>query len=124
MTVPKGAASAIVSRLKIVSGLDIAERRVPQDGRTRIVVDGIGIDARVSSLPSVHGEKVVIRLLARGETLQPLDSTGMDFVQLKRVRQAFADSQGLVLITGPTGSGKTSTLYAALNEVATPRTTS
>ena len=120
MSVPRGAASAIISRMKIVSGLDIAERRVPQDGRTRIQVDGKSIDARVSTLPSVHGEKVVIRLLARGESLPPLDSTGMDHMQLKRVRSAFSDSQGLVLITGPTGSGKTSTLYAALNEVATP----
>ena len=120
MTVPRGAANALVSRMKIVSGLDIAERRVPQDGRTRITVDGQAIDARVSTLPSVHGEKVVIRLLARGDRLPPLDATGMDEVQLRRVRAAFADTQGLVLITGPTGSGKTSTLYAALNEVSTP----
>ena len=109
-----------MSRFKIVSGLDIAERRVPQDGRTRITVDGRAIDARVSTLPSVHGEKVVIRLLAQADRLQPLAETGLDAEQLVAVRRALDSPQGLVLITGPTGSGKTTTLYAALQEIHTP----
>ena len=120
MTLPRGAHASIVSRFKIVSGLDIAERRVPQDGRTRITVDGRQIDARVSTLPSVHGEKVVIRLLAQADRLQPLAETGLDDDQLTVVRRALASPQGLVLITGPTGSGKTSTLYSALQEIHTP----
>jgi type IV pilus assembly protein PilB len=119
MTVPRGAHASIVSRFKIISGLDIAERRLPQDGRTRINVDGRAIDARVSTLPSVHGEKVVIRLLTQADRLQPLAETGLDAEQLVEVRRALDSPQGLVLITGPTGSGKTSTLYSALQELRT-----
>ncbi len=120
MHVPRSAYASVVSRLKIVSGLDIAERRLPQDGRTRIAVDGHRIDARVSTMPSVHGEKVVVRLLARAERLQPLDEVGLDVDQLAVLRRALTAPQGLVLITGPTGSGKTSTLYSALQEIHTP----
>jgi type IV pilus assembly protein PilB len=120
LTVPRSALASVVSRLKIVSGMDIAERRVPQDGRTRIAVDALRIDARVSTMPSVHGEKVVIRLLAPAEQLQPLDEVGLDKEQLHGLRSVLSASQGLVLITGPTGSGKTSTLYSALKEIHTP----
>ena len=120
MNVPRSAYASVVSRLKIVSGLDIAERRLPQDGRTRIAVDGVKVDARVSTMPSVHGEKVVIRLLTRAEQLQPLDEVGLDPDQLATLRSALLAPQGLVLITGPKGSGKTSTLYSALREVHTP----
>ncbi len=120
MNVPRSAYASVVSRLKIVSGLDIAERRLPQDGRTRIAVDGLRLDARVSTMPSVHGEKVVIRLLTRAEQLQPLTELGLDDDQLATLRTALLAPQGLVLITGPTGSGKTSTLYSALQEVHTP----
>jgi type IV pilus assembly protein PilB len=120
MSVPRSAYASVVSRLKIVSGLDIAERRLPQDGRTRIAVDGVKVDARVSTMPSVHGEKVVVRLLSRAEQLQPLDEVGLDADQLATLRSALLAPQGLVLITGPTGSGKTSTLYSALREIHTP----
>ncbi len=120
MTTSRRAAGTVVSRLKIMSGLDIAERRVPQDGRARISVDGTAIDCRVSTLPALHGEKVVIRLLSRGEDVAPLDSLGFEPEQLVAFRRALSVPQGLVLITGPTGSGKTNTLYSALSEILTP----
>lgn len=120
MAVPRSALASVVSRLKIVSGLDIAERRVPQDGRTRIAVDGTTVDARVSTMPSIHGEKVVIRLLTRAEQVPPLAATGLDELQLSTLRRVMETPQGLILITGPTGSGKTSTLYSALDEIHTP----
>ena len=120
MSVPRSALASVVSRLKIVSGLDIGERRLPQDGRTRIAVDGQLVDARVSSLPSVHGEKVVVRLLAPADLLQPLEDVGLDPDQLADLRRVLQTPQGLVLLTGPTGSGKTSTLYSALQEIHTP----
>ncbi|MDQ1552706.1 MAG: hypothetical protein QOD50_2128, partial [Actinomycetota bacterium] len=117
--VPKGAAPALVSRLKIVSGLDIAQRRLPQDGRMKIAANGVAIDARVSTLPSVHGEKVVIRLLPDAERITSLHALGMTPDQLRMLLEATTGSQGLVLITGPTGSGKTNTLYSVLAQVAT-----
>jgi type IV pilus assembly protein PilB len=120
MTVSRRAAASMISRLKIMSGLDIAERRVPQDGRARILVDGAAIDCRVSTLPSLHGEKVVIRLLTRGNDVPTLDSLGFEPRQLTAFRSALAVPQGLVLITGPTGSGKTNTLYSAIAEILTP----
>jgi type IV pilus assembly protein PilB len=120
MTVPRSAVAALTSRVKIVSGLDIAERRRPQDGRTRLTVDGETIDARVSTLPSMHGEKVVIRLLARGEGILPLSRVGFTERQLDTILEALVAPQGLVLITGPTGSGKTSTLYSAVSQMRTP----
>lgn len=119
MTVPRSALASVVSRIKIVSGLDIAERRLPQDGRTRISVDGRMADARVSTLPSVHGEKVVVRLLTRAESVPTLDEIGLTEDQLVMLRKAMSAPQGLVLITGPTGSGKTNTLYSALTEIHT-----
>ena len=120
MTTSRRAAGTVVSRLKIMSGLDIAERRVPQDGRARITVGGTPVDCRVSTLPALHGEKVVIRLLSRGEDISPLDSLGFAPDQLAAFRRSLGVSQGLVLITGPTGSGKTNTLYSALAEILTP----
>jgi len=120
MSVPRSALASVVSRLKIVSGLDIGERRLPQDGRTRIAVDGQLVDARVSSMPSVHGEKVVVRLLAPADRLQALADVGLDPDQLADLRRVLQTPQGLVLLTGPTGSGKTSTLYSALQEIHTP----
>ncbi len=120
MTVPKNATAAAVSRIKIVSGLDIAERRRPQDGRAKLVVDGMTVEARISTLPTLHGEKVVIRLLPRAENVPLLTRTGLTPAQQEVVGSALVQTQGLVLITGPTGSGKTNTLYAAIQQVSTP----
>lgn len=119
MRVPRSAAPALVSRLKIVSGLDIAERRLPQDGRTRLNIEGASVDARVSTTPSVHGEKVVIRLLASAERVPAVAKLGLDESQLETLLTGTLAAQGLVLITGPTGSGKTHTLYSVLSHVAT-----
>ena len=116
---PKSSAPALVSRLKIIAGMDIAQRRVPQDGRMKITANGIAVDARVSTLPSVNGEKVVVRLLPDADRITPLDRLGMEPAQLEALVSAATSSQGLVLITGPTGSGKTNTLYSLLAEVAT-----
>ncbi|MCA1711324.1 MAG: Flp pilus assembly complex ATPase component TadA [Actinobacteria bacterium] len=120
MTVPRNAKSATVSRIKIVSGLDIAERRRPQDGRAKLTVDGSTVEARVSTLPTLHGEKVVIRILPRSDNVPRLDKTGLTGEQLEAVTTALVQSQGLILITGPTGSGKTNTLYAGIQHVSTP----
>ncbi|HUV47428.1 MAG TPA: ATPase, T2SS/T4P/T4SS family [Actinomycetes bacterium] len=120
MTVPRNAGPSMISRLKIISGLDISERRVPQDGRTRISVDGTAIDARVSTLPAIHGEKIVIRLLTSTDHVQALNELGLLPDQLEALRNSLRVSQGLILITGPTGSGKTNTLYSAIDHVITP----
>ncbi|WP_308470206.1 GspE/PulE family protein [Kineococcus rubinsiae] len=120
MQAPKRVAPSVISRIKIISGLDISERRLPQDGRTRVTVDGSAIDCRVSTLPALHGEKVVIRLLTRGDDVPTLPSLGFEPEQLAVFSKALAVPQGLVLITGPTGSGKTNTLYAAIHATMTP----
>jgi type IV pilus assembly protein PilB len=120
MTVPKGASAATVSRIKIVSGLDIAERRKPQDGRAKLTVDGLTVEARISTLPTLHGEKVVVRLLPRADAVPVLSATGLSLSQLETVTTTLNQTQGLVLITGPTGSGKTNTLYAGIQQVSTP----
>ncbi len=120
MTVPRNATAATVSRIKIVSGLDIAERRRPQDGRAKLTVDKTIVEARISTLPTLHGEKVVIRLLPRAENVPLLEGTGLTPPQLQLVTSTLTQAQGLVLITGPTGSGKTNTLYAAIQQVSTP----
>ena len=120
MSAPKRISTAVVSRIKIVSGLDIAERRLPQDGRTRINVDGNAIDCRISTLPALHGEKVVIRLLTRGDDVPPLSALGFEPRQLEEFTGSLSVPQGLVLITGPTGSGKTNTLYSAIAAIRTP----
>ena len=120
MTVPRAAAAGLVSRIKVMSNLDIAERRVPQDGRTRLQIDGSLLDARVSTLPNIHGEKVVIRLLSRADSVPPITKIGLDDVQLEALLATLVSPQGLILITGPTGSGKTSTLYSAIHQIKTP----
>ncbi len=114
--------SAIVSRIKVMSDLDIAERRVPQDGRFKLRTGGKTIDFRVSILPSAFGEDVVIRILDKeaitaGVNTLSLDSLGFDGNDLRRFRKSIREPYGMVLVTGPTGSGKTTTLYAALNEI-------
>lgn len=109
--------AAVLTRLKILAGLDIAEQRLPQDGRTRLTVSGRELDLRVSTVPMVHGEGVVLRLLDRGSV--DLDFEGLGFAPpaVAGLRAALAKPQGIILVTGPTGSGKTSTLYAALREL-------
>jgi type II secretory ATPase GspE/PulE/Tfp pilus assembly ATPase PilB-like protein len=117
MTLPRGALASLASRIKIVSGLDIAERRLPQDGRLQIHVDDGSVDARVSTMPSIHGEKVVVRLLSRAEDVPSLEELGLEPEQLGALRRSLSDPDGLILITGPTGVGKTNTLYSALHEL-------
>jgi type IV pilus assembly protein PilB len=111
---------ALTSRLKIMSNLDIAERRLPQDGRMRVKVGGKDIDLRVSFLPTVHGEKCVMRVLDKSNLSASMDKLGMDADTMKRFKAAVDAPHGLLLVTGPTGSGKTTTLYSALNELNNP----
>ena len=113
---------AIVSRIKIISQLDIAERRLPQDGRFRIKTRGREIDFRVSILPVVHGEKVVMRVLDKSAQSMNIEKIGMDENSFKKFKKAIYQPHGMVFVTGPTGSGKTTTLYAALNELNEPTT--
>src|SRR5690242_13471792 len=117
---PKQMQLALASRFKIMSSLDIAERRLPQDGRMRIRVGGKDYDLRVSIMPTVHGEKIVLRVLDKSNLSASIDKLGLDpdtFVQFKTAVDA---PHGLILVTGPTGSGKTTTLYSALNELNSP----
>jgi general secretion pathway protein E len=114
---PKGVQAAMISRVKVMSGLDIAEKRKPQDGRFRVKIAGREVDVRVSILPTAHGERVVMRLLDRGAQMLSLTELGMSRAQLKLMQGVVASPHGIVLVTGPTGSGKSTTLYAALMEV-------
>ncbi len=115
----------IISRIKVMAELDIAEKRVPQDGRFRLKVKGRTIDFRVSIMPSVHGEDAVIRVLDK-ESLHSafrdlrLDVLGFSAADLRKLRKYTHEPYGMLLVTGPTGSGKTTTLYAALSEIASP----
>jgi general secretion pathway protein E len=109
--------SAVVSRIKILSNLDIAERRQPQDGRIRTKAAGREIDIRVSTLPSPHGEDVVLRLLDRNRQSSSLVDTGLSLEVIEPLRRSLAKSYGMVIVTGPTGSGKTSSLYCGLREI-------
>ena len=114
--------SAVISRLKVLAGLDIAERRLPQDGRARVRVGDRELDVRISTLPALHGESVVLRLLDGGHAEQPssLESLGLSADILTPWRALLQRASGLLLVSGPTGSGKTTTLYAALRERSTP----
>lgn len=105
---------AVVSRLKVMANLDIAERRLPQDGRIRVTVDGRIIDLRFSTMPGIHGEKVVLRILDRSKVLLDLNTLGFETLVLDRFKSLLKRSNGLILVCGPTGSGKTTTLYAAI----------
>ena len=107
----------VVGRIKILASMNSAEHRLPQDGRIRITEGGVGIDLRISIIPSQFGESVVIRVLARTADMRSLDSIGFEPSDLARLRDLLRRSMGIVLVTGPTGSGKTTTLYAALQEV-------
>jgi type IV pilus assembly protein PilB len=110
----------VISRIKIMSDLDIAERRIPQDGRVGLTIDGRHVDVRVVTIPSVHGESVVLRILDKENLQLDLDKLGFQQHELERFRQAFGRAYGAVLATGPTGSGKSTSLYAALLELNTP----
>jgi len=114
---PRHLAAAIVSRVKVMANLDIAERRMPQDGRIELNVGGNSVDLRVSVLPTMFGEAVVMRVLDRTVVQLSLDKIGMDPQTLGRFREMIDRPNGIVLVTGPTGSGKTTTLYSALNEL-------
>ena len=114
---PRHLANAIVSRIKIMSDLDISERRLPQDGRIELNVGGHSVDLRVSVLPTLFGEAVVMRVLDRTVVQLDLNKIGMDATTLSRFRNVIKRPNGIVLVTGPTGSGKTTTLYSALNEL-------
>jgi type IV pilus assembly protein PilB len=117
---PKQMQLALVSRFKIMSSLDIAERRLPQDGRMRIRVGGRDYDLRVSIMPTVHGEKIVLRLLDKSNLSASIDKLGLDADTFSQFKAAVDAPHGLILVTGPTGSGKTTTLYSALNELNNP----
>ena len=114
---PKNMAMPITSRVKILSGLNISERRVPQDGRIQTKMNGKPVDLRVSCLPTSYGESVVLRVLDRTVVNLSLDSLGMDENLLKKFREIIHLPNGILLVTGPTGSGKTTTLYSAINEI-------
>ena len=114
--------AALISRLKIMAELDIAEKRLPQDGRISLRIGGRAIDVRVSTLPSAHGERAVLRLLDKGEAKFTLEGLGMDGAVLEQFRKLVQQPHGIVLVTGPTGSGKTTTLYAALQTLETSTT--
>ncbi|MCM5682070.1 type II secretion system ATPase GspE [Schlegelella sp. S2-27] len=114
--------AALISRLKIMAELDIAEKRLPQDGRISLRIGGRAIDVRVSTLPSAHGERAVLRLLDKGESKFSLESLGMGGDTLVKFNKLIQQPHGIVLVTGPTGSGKTTTLYAALGRVDTATT--
>ncbi|MCK6411081.1 MAG: GspE/PulE family protein [Azonexus sp.] len=113
-------AGALALRLKLMSGLDISEKRLPQDGRFNVKVRNVSVDIRISTLPTQHGESVVMRLLAQNAGLLSLDAVSMPKKVLEVLRRAIAKPSGIVLVTGPTGSGKTTTLYAALNDLNSP----
>jgi type IV pilus assembly protein PilB len=119
-TVPRSMVSGLVSRVKIMADLDIAERRLPQDGRIGLTIDGRYVDIRVATLPTVHGEAVVMRVLDKGRGMLDFDHLGFEPEDLARLRRAVTQLHGCVLATGPTGSGKSTTLYAALSEINTP----
>ena len=118
---PKALQLAITSRIKILAGLNIAERRIPQDGRFRIRVLGKEIDLRISILPTAHGEKIVIRILDKASLSGSIDQMGMDSDTLSKFKKAIDAPHGMILVTGPTGSGKTTTLYSVLHELNSPQ---
>src|SRR5687768_11643936 len=116
---PKAAQAALISRVKILATLDIADSRLPQDGRVRLRVGARSVDLRVSTFPTLHGEDIVLRILDRGRVALQLDKLGVEADDLLLLRTALQKPHGLVPVTGPTGSGKTTTLYAALSELNT-----
>ncbi len=120
MRPPKSVQSGITSRLKIMADIDIAERRIPQDGRISLVVQGKQIDIRVATLPTIHGEKIVMRILDKSSVLLELSDLGFSKHNFDRFEEAYSKPYGAILVTGPTGSGKSTTLYATLNILNRP----
>jgi type IV pilus assembly protein PilB len=119
MNAPAGMHAAVVSRVKVIGKMDIAERRLPQEGRVHVVAEGRDIDLRVSSMPTIQGEKIVIRILDKRNLNVSLEQLGMSEAQLETARRIFGRPHGIVLVTGPTGSGKTTTLYSVLDLIST-----
>lgn len=117
MKIPRAAGVPLISRIKIISGLDIADRLRPQDGRARVAVNGMPVDLRVSTLPASLGEKVVIRVLDSSRTVLSLDSLGLNQDESAGIKELLSNRDGVILVTGPTGSGKTTTLYSAIRFV-------
>lgn len=117
--IPAARHNSVISRIKVLCGMDIAERRVPQDGRLEITREGRCIDLRISTLPTIRGEKIVIRVLDKERTLFSLNQLAFSEESLKLYQSMYKTARGIVLITGPTGSGKSTTLYATLNELNT-----
>src|SRR5882762_1676213 len=117
MKIPRQAGLPLISRVKIMSSLDIADRLRPQDGRARVAVNGQPIDLRVSTLPAQLGEKVVIRILDSRATVKSLDSLGLNPGEAEAIKRLLENHEGILLVTGPTGSGKTTTLYSAINQI-------
>src|SRR2546422_814323 len=117
MKIPRQAGLPLISRIKIMSSLDIADRLRPQDGRARVAVNGQPIDLRVSTLPAALGEKVVIRILDARATVKSLDSLGLNANETEGIKRLLENHEGILLVTGPTGSGKTTTLYSAINQI-------
>jgi type IV pilus assembly protein PilB len=119
-TIPNSMKQAVIARVKVLADLNLTERRLPQDGRFSFQVEARRIDVRVSTLPNQHGERVVLRLLNNSQVRYSLDALGFSEVNLQRFRSLIRQPYGMILITGPTGSGKTTTLYAALREISRP----
>ena len=117
LAIPKKAQSAVLTRLKIIGSMDIAEKRVPQDGRYKLLVSGNEIDVRISSLPTVHGEKIVMRLLDKQNFLISKEKLGFSQENIRKFNALLNNPHGIILITGPTGSGKSTTLYAMLGDL-------
>ena len=116
---PKVIQDALASRVKILASLNIAEKRLPQDGRIKVIVAGHEVDIRVSTVPTIYGERIVLRLLDKSSGVRHLDHIGCSLPQADQIRKLLARSNGIILVTGPTGSGKTSTLYAAVSHLNT-----
>jgi type IV pilus assembly protein PilB len=115
LILPKTVQNSLVSRVKILAKMKIDEKRIPQDGRFNFMANGVEVDLRVSSLPTIHGEKVVMRLLRKAKKIPTMQELGMSGISLERFNKAIAIPHGIILVTGPTGSGKTTTLYSALH---------
>ena len=120
MSPPKSVQAGITSRLKIMADINIAERRIPQDGRIGLKVQGKAIDIRVATLPTVYGEKLVMRLLDKSSVMLQLSDLGFLPENYERFQESYKKPYGMILVTGPTGSGKSTTLYATLNILNQP----